>query len=159
MTGSPWVPKKKNLQGPAKVLYEKYGSVTTQFLPKQHKDLGFPQCGSFHHVSLRTLRKRMAKGFEVKIKKAKVQACKKSGAAVPSTGHPSPPCTGLLDYALKTHILTPQKTPCSPAAVWSPVTYLDSRGLGIIRSGTVYQPKRPTPILDSSSAAHVLVQW
>lgn len=67
----------KDLQGPAKIMMEKYGKRAIKYLPKWHKYLRFPQYGSFSHALLNILRRKMAKGFEEKIAKGKLSACAK----------------------------------------------------------------------------------
>ena len=67
----------KDLHGPAKIMVERYGDKATKYLPEWHSNLGFPQNGSFSHALLHTLRKKLAKSFEEKIKNGKLSACKK----------------------------------------------------------------------------------
>ena len=75
--GSTYSFKKRDLEGPAKIMYEKYGAKAVEFLPKWHKNLGFPQNGSFSHALLRSLRKKMGQKFEELIEKKKASDCVK----------------------------------------------------------------------------------
>ena len=65
-------------QGPALVMYKKFGFRAVEFLPQWH-DLGFTKDGSFSTIVLNSLREEMVKQFETEIRKEEISACTKIG--------------------------------------------------------------------------------